>query len=298
MVECPVTEKCEERSKALDHRCNGPLDHCCNGPTALDIYSGPPEAFKYLLEQDKFVVSVGSSHWRNIMERNFGRFPPFGTELATIATTNDENFKKSLHLKDGFPDFSMPLHATLSKISSAHLRCFNKSESEAAISMASLLLQGNIDVHRIDETRNTPFSQLFGGLDLCHWPSDAENLAHIVMIWFRLLRKANYDLQDYLKRESCLHKPIQVFKFPHRKFYAKYIRLDQMKDSRDMMFFFEMYDYRREFARIYKERVNPGGPEDISGAWKSEDEENFKNGLNICTRCIVRPTDRVPDFGM
>ncbi|ESZ93562.1 hypothetical protein SBOR_6045 [Sclerotinia borealis F-4128] len=118
-------------------------------------------------------------------------------------------------------------------------------------------------------------------LDLCRWPSDANGLAQVIMRWFHLLRKANHDLQDYLARESDLHPPEEVF---------------ERENSGDMMFFFEMYDYRSDFELMRRERVEACLPENIAGAWKSEHEEDLDTGLKICPCCIIQPTNRSPDF--
>ncbi|KAI9650399.1 hypothetical protein NHQ30_000413 [Ciborinia camelliae] len=217
MSESPVTVECRESLESPDHH--------CRGPTPLDIYNGPPEAYSYLLEQDTFVVSVDAPQKTPIMEYQLNMSLPYTNKLAEITAKKDKAFNKSLASKDGFPDYPFALHKILLKVLSACIFVPSKDDIDAAVSMASLLLEGGFDVHSTDENEMTPFAHLFAGLDLCDWPSDAQNIAKVVMIWFRLLRKANYGLQQYLVQESNLHPPDEVFEYPSRSIDAKYIRL-------------------------------------------------------------------------
>ncbi|QSZ37789.1 hypothetical protein DSL72_008888 [Monilinia vaccinii-corymbosi] len=105
-----------------------------------DCFNASPEVYSYPM-----------AHEMAIMERQLNLDEPYTSKLAFITAKQDKQFKKSLALKDGFPNYPFSLHSTLFRILSVCILVFSKDDLDAAVFIASLLLEWGFDVHRLDE---------------------------------------------------------------------------------------------------------------------------------------------------
>ncbi|KUJ20130.1 uncharacterized protein LY89DRAFT_772947 [Mollisia scopiformis] len=190
----------------------GKLDFFKTDQTPLHDFSGPAEAFQYLLQQDQFSIDLETrngegltvvdahirngiperaaaarllvKHWRpstTVVDTQTNPITPVGTAVAKFMSTRQ--LKRQLAEEDFLPW--------------GHEGAKLEQICEASILEASSL---GTNIHALDIGGRTPFSELTmysGSIQ----NEIYDDLPKRLMVWFKILVEAGHELQDYIRAE-------------------------------------------------------------------------------------------------
>ncbi|TGO29917.1 hypothetical protein BPAE_0009g00110 [Botrytis paeoniae] len=267
--------------------------------TSLHLYDGSTESFNYMLRQEEFLVSTDAQESPGMNSvfywKLYRGFENLG--ILKILSERDTQFLESQRLKDGLPSFPKALHRMLYGL--IKHTCRPEQAPEEPDWLISSFLEMGANVHLADEYQMTPLNCCFS-YPLCYpffVRKDAEGICLAVISWFKLLRKAGYDLQEYLLRESAYYERCIINLSVHNGFvWSMDVYLS--RSTTDIICSFGLYDYRRE--RRNMTILQHQKKEKMPGAWKNSSNKNHsKEDLtDIYHSWIsdIRRPSRSPDF--
>ncbi|KAI4156644.1 MAG: hypothetical protein L6R39_001071 [Caloplaca ligustica] len=191
-----------------------------HGDTALHLHTGAIEEFQYLLRQKGSVVDCSQvDHTGDtIAERHARWYWARGPERSRLALEHENGQKRLLCGYGSIEPSLVPvtsktllLHETV-----AHLRYFYRNDHQdlqSGLTLIRQLLAEGVDIHCLcnhySGYSKTPLAQiprLTGEVDIGPKGLDEESkvTSLIIQAWLGLLRKANVDLDLYIREEEKL----------------------------------------------------------------------------------------------
>ncbi|CAD6441228.1 d21daca3-95fb-4dda-a27d-b11729d3bfc2 [Sclerotinia trifoliorum] len=200
-------------------------------------------------------------------------------------------FSESRRLKDGFPSWPGALYYLLFLLADNLRDRRGTHTSTATISFISALLEMRVDIHLKNELLGSPLSRIV--------QSDVlENLPLLIITWFELLRKFDYDLQDYILKEWEYYQRCIIDPLRDRGFW--YMHIFHARKTANIICKFECYDYchhyRNMFSQTRQNRMPGAWEDDVDGGGWSDHVHKFLHD-EVTVSKIRRPR-RSPDFEM
>jgi hypothetical protein len=182
--------------------------------TALYFYGVSVGLFKYLLQQESYMIDLNDTNrfGMNILAHHIAR--GISAEIASLIITSSRDARFLAAHGDQFGRTS--LHwATLALKNFRSPDTSPKQEGMLEfLPTVSKLLSAGADVHAAGFVEGTPLGTLLSRRNAEEKSTRVlkrerkiwtERLGKNILTWFVLLRKAGYDLQEYMEKEQAIH---------------------------------------------------------------------------------------------
>jgi hypothetical protein len=261
--QCDPTSACENRQDAID--LGVPI-------TALHIYTGSPDGFLYMINQEVFPTSI------EFPELAVGVFRSQNMQQSSGSTMIAEMMRIRFDLSGNDLTWSeqasyvwSTLACQLRVISGVFGAYTSENTRSDLTSPLRALLKAGIDISPLHYYGYTPLSFNFDAFfyiwrDIC-----IENLPGLLWAEFELLRETGHDIQKYLRRESELWREIGKCPDTIRR-AVEDIHIEQYPNSLALSVSLLLWDLQDTVRLNWKPRPKS----ELPGAWvdaKAEQEE-------------------------
>jgi hypothetical protein len=238
--------------------------------TPLHCYSGPLDAFLYMLDQEIFPTSLELPDFvlSVVQDQIMHNCAASSITAEMLRIRYDLSSEDIACINDPVYTWYM-LNRQLIAMWDMFSYC-SEDEVSCITSLLREVLKAGIDVYALNKESETPFSHSFLSIFYLRDEDCIDALPRLLSVWFGLLRETGYDLQDYLRRESQIWPKIGRSCYADRAIQD--IHIEKQINSLDLTFSLRIWDLQDAVRLNWK----PGPKQEPPGAWidSREDEVN------------------------
>ncbi|PQE31477.1 ankyrin repeat protein [Rutstroemia sp. NJR-2017a WRK4] len=254
--------------------------------TPLHCYSGPLDAFLYMLDQEIFPTSLELPNFvlSVVQDQIMHNCAASSITAEMLRIRYDLSSEDIACIKDPVYTWYM-LNRQLIAMWDMFSYC-SEDEVSGITSLLREVLKAGIDVYALNKESETPFSHSFLSIFYLREEDCIDALPRLLSVWFGLLRETGYDLQDYLRRESQTWPKIRRSCYADRAIQD--IHIEKHINSLDLTFSLQIWDLQDAVRLNWK----PGPKQKPPGAWidSREDEvDEFITWFKVFKQQVGRP---------